>query len=134
MDLQFNLHACTDVTGFGILGHLLEVAHGCDAQIVVKYQNLPFFPYALDMYRKGESTGSNKANRVMVNKHNLEIRTSLDKAEEEMLYDPQTSGGLLLSLPNSEADALLKVLHNTGVTEAVKIGEVVDEPVGIVVA
>ncbi len=132
--LQFNLHACTDVTGFGILGHLLEVAHGCDAQIVVKYRNLPFFPYALDMYRKGESTGSNKANRVMVHQHNLEIRTTLDKAQEEMLYDPQTSGGLLLSLPNSEADALLKVLHNTGVTAAVKIGEVVDEPVGIVVA
>lgn len=131
--LQFNLHACTDVTGFGILGHLLEVAHGCDAKIVVKYQNLPLFPYALDMYRKGESTGSNKANRVMVNKHNLEIRTTLDKAQEEMLYDPQTSGGLLLSLPNSEADALLKVLHNTGVTAAVKIGEVVDEPVGIIV-
>jgi selenide,water dikinase len=131
--LQFNLHACTDVTGFGILGHLLEVAHGCDAKIVVKYQNLPFFPYALDMYRKGESTGSNKANRVMVNKHNLEIRTTLDKAQEEMLYDPQTSGGLLLSLPNSEADALLEILHNTGVNEAVKIGEVVDEPVGIAV-
>ena len=132
--LQFNLHACTDVTGFGILGHLLEVAHGCDAQIVVKYRNLPFFPYALDMYRKGESTGSNKANRVMVNKHNLEIHTTLDKAQEEMLYDPQTSGGLLLSLPDSEADALLELLHNTGVTAAVKIGEVVDEPVGIVVA
>jgi len=132
--LQFNLHACTDVTGFGILGHLLEVAHGCDAKIVVKYQNLPFFPYALDMYRKGESTGSNQANRAMVNKHNLEILTTLDSAQEEMLYDPQTSGGLLLSLPNSEAVALLKVLHNTGVTAAVKIGEVVDEPVGIVVA
>lgn len=132
--LQFNLHACTVVTGFGILGHLLEVAHGCDAKIVVKYQNLPFFPYALDMYRKGESTGSNKANRVMVHQHNLEIRSSLDSAQEEMLYDPQTSGGLLLSLPNSEADALLKVLHKTGVTDAVKIGEVVDEPVGIVVA
>ena len=132
--LQFNLHACTDVTGFGILGHLLEVAHGCDAQIVMQYRNLPFFPYALDMYKKGESTGSNRANRAMVDKHNLVIRTTLDTAQEEMLYDPQTSGGLLLSLPDSEADALLEVLHNTGVNEAVKIGEVVDEPVGIVVA
>ena len=132
--LQFNLHACTDVTGFGILGHLLEVAHGCNAKVVVNYRNLPFFPYALDMYRKGESTGSNKANRAMVNKHNLEMHITLDTAEEEMLYDPQTSGGLLLSLPNSEADALLKVLHDTGVNAAVKIGEVVDEPVGIVVA
>ncbi len=69
----------------------------------------------------------------MVDKHNLVIRTTLDTAQEEMLYDPQTSGGLLLSLPDSEADALLKVLHNTGVTAAVKIGEVVDEPVGIIV-
>ncbi len=131
--LQFNLHACTDITGFGILGHLLEVAHGCDAKVVVNYQDLPFYPYALDMYKKGESTGSNKANREMVSRHNLEMRVTLGSEEEEMLYDPQTSGGLLLSLPNAEADALLKVLHDTGVNSAVKIGEVVDEPVGIAV-
>ncbi len=132
--LQFNLHACTDVTGFGILGHLLEVAHGCNRKVVINFRNLPFYPYALDMYRKGESTGSNKANREMVGKHNLEMCITLDTAKEEMLYDPQTSGGLLLSLPDSEADDLLKVLHDTGVTSAVKIGEVVDEPVGIIVA
>ncbi len=131
--LQFNLHACTDVTGFGILGHLLEVAHGCNGKVVINFQNLPFYPYALDMYRKGESTGSNKANRDMVSKHNLEMRLTLDTAKEDMLYDPQTSGGLLLSLPDSEADDLLKALHDTGVTSAVKIGEVVDEPVGIIV-
>ncbi len=131
--LQFDLHACTDVTGFGILGHLLEVAHGCDAQIVMNYRALPFFPYALDMYRKGETTGSNRPNRTMVHLHNLEIRTRLDTAEEEMLYDPQTSGGLLLALPDSQADNLLKLLHNAGVTAAVKIGDVVDAPVGIVV-
>ena len=131
--LQFNLHACTDVTGFGILGHLLEVAHGCNGKVVINFRNFPFYPYALDMYSKGESTGSNKANREMVSKHNLEMRITLDTAKEEMLYDPQTSGGLLLSLPDSEADDLLKVLHDTGVTSAVKIGEVVDEPVGIIV-
>ena len=131
--LQFDLHACTDVTGFGILGHLLEVAHGCDAQIVMNYRALPFFPYALDMYRKGETTGSNRPNRTMVHLHNLEIRTRLDTAEEEMLYDPQTSGGLLLALPDSQADKLLKLLHDAGVTAAAKIGDVVDAPVGIVV-
>lgn len=131
--LQFSLHACTDITGFGILGHLLEVAHGCDAKIVLNYRDIPFFPYALDMYRKGESTGSNEANRVMVNKHNLAIHTTLDRAEEEILYDPQTSGGLLLALPDCEAAALLKVLHDSGVKEAVKIGKVIDEPVGIAV-
>ncbi len=132
--LKFNLHACTDITGFGILGHLLEVAHGCNAQVVMQYRNLPFFPYALDMYRKGESTGSNAANRAMVHKHHLDIQPALSPAEGEMLYDPQTSGGLLLALPDSEADDLLQKLHSSGVKEAVKIGEVVDEAVGMVVA
>ncbi len=131
--LQFNLHACTDVTGFGILGHLQEVAHGSNSKVVVNYRNIPFYPHALDMYRKGESTGSNKANRAMVDKHNLEIQIALDTSEEEMLYDPQTSGGLLLSLPNSEANRLLETLHDSGVTAAVKIGEVTGEAVGIVV-
>ena len=63
----------------------------------------------------------------------LEMWLSLDKHEEELLYDPQTSGGLLLSVPNSEADDLLSRLEDSGVSTAVKIGEVVDEPVGIVV-
>jgi selenide,water dikinase len=58
---------------------------------------------------------------------------SLDKAEEELLYDPQTSGGLLLSLPDSETDALLTALKAAGVAAAVKIGEVVDDSVGIAV-
>lgn len=131
--LQFNLHACTDVTGFGILGHLMEVALGSNARIVLNYRNIPFYPHALDMYRKGESTGSNKANRAMVNKHHLEMNIALDTAKEEMLYDPQTSGGLVLSLPNSEANGLLKLLHDSGVTSAVKIGEVTGEAAGIVV-
>jgi selenide,water dikinase len=131
--LRFNMHACTDVTGFGILGHLLEVAHGCNAKVILNYQQLPFYPHALDMYRKGETTGSNKTNRAMVEEHNLEMRITLDPAKEELLYDPQTSGGLLLSLPDSEADDLLTALHDTGVNFAVKVGEITDEPVGIVV-
>lgn len=131
--LKFNLHACTDVTGFGILGHLLEVALGCNAQVVINYDQLPFYPYALDMYKKGESTGSNKANRALVQKHSLSINASLSREQEELLFDPQTSGGLLLSVPKGEAAALLSILSESGVTAAVKIGEVVDAPVGIVV-
>ncbi len=131
--LKFDLHACTDITGFGILGHLMEVAHGCDAKVVVKYKELPFYPGALEMYRKGETTGSNKANRQMVNRHKLEMRLSLDKHEEELLYDPQTSGGLLLSLPDSQADELLAALNDAGVPAAVKIGAIIDDAVGIAV-
>jgi selenide,water dikinase len=130
--LQYDLHACTDVTGFGILGHLIEMAHGCDARIVVSYGKLPFYPAALDMYKKGETTGSNKANRQMVAKHIVEINTSLSSHEEELLYDPQTSGGLLLALPSSQADELVHSLSDTSVPTAVKIGEMTDDSVGII--
>lgn len=131
--LKFDLHACTDITGFGILGHLLEVAQGCDAKVVIKYRELPFYPGALDMYKKGETTGSNKTNRQMVSGPNLEMRLSLDKHEEELLYDPQTSGGLLLSLPDSQAGELLAALNDAGLPTAVKIGAVIDDAMGIAV-
>ena len=131
--LEFDLHACTDVTGFGILGHLLEVAHGSNARVLVNYRDLPFFPGALDMYRKGETTGSNKPNRAMVAKHILDMQISLAPPEEELLYDPQTSGGLLLSVPKTQVDEMMKKLKENGVELAVCIGEVVDEPIGLTV-
>jgi len=131
--LKFDLHACTDITGFGILGHLLEIAHGCNAKVNVHFSSLPLYPYAIDMYNKGESTGSNKANREMVSRHKLEIHCSLNTAEEELLYDPQTSGGLVLSVPGDQVDDLISALHDAGVATAVKIGEVIDGPVGLAV-
>lgn len=131
--LRFDLHACTDVTGFGILGHLLEMALGADAGILLDYQQLSFYSGALDMYRKGETTGSNRANREMVSRHRLELQRTLTRAEEELLYDPQTSGGLLMALPASRADELLTALHIAGVQHAARIGEITDEAVGIVV-
>lgn len=131
--LKYNLHACTDVTGFGILGHLAEMAHGCGLKVHVDFSQLPFYPYALDMYKKGESTGSNKANRAMVNRLNLEMHRSLSTVEEELLYDPQTSGGLILSVPISEADKLVRDLHKAGVSAAAKIAEVSGGPAGLVV-
>jgi selenide,water dikinase len=130
--LEHDLHACTDITGFGILGHLLEVAHGCDARVVVRFRDLPFYPGVNDMYKKGETTGSNKANRAMVSRHNLEMEVSLSNVEDEMLYDPQTSGGLLLSLPSEQAGQLMEDLVKAGVPAA-NIGEIVDESVGITV-
>jgi len=131
--LKFDLHACTDLTGFGILGHLLEMAHGADARIIVDYSQLAFYPGALEMYKKGETTGSNQPNRAMVAKHNLEMQRLLTPAEEELLYDPQTSGGLLLALPAAQADELLTALRNAGVQQVMRIAEVTAEPVGITV-
>jgi len=131
--LQYDLHACTDITGFGILGHLLEMAHGCNASVILDYKKLPFYTDALAMYEKGETTGSNKPNRAMVARHPLDLQISLSTAEEELLYDPQTSGGLLLALPGLQADELIAALTAANVQTAVRIGEIAASSVEIVV-
>jgi len=122
--LKFEVHACTDVTGFGILGHSLELARGSDVQIDLIYENLPFYPNALRMYRKGETTGSNKANRKLA-EGAWEIAAQRSAAEQDLLFDPQTSGGLLLAVPAAQTDDLIARLKKEGVATAVRVGEVV---------
>ncbi len=122
--LNFDVHSCTDITGFGIVGHSLEMAMGSGVQINLFGKEFPFYPHALNMYRKGETTGSNKANRRLSEGY-LEIVTKLSKEKEELLFDPQTSGGLLLAVPGSQAEELVNKLKNAGVETAVKIGEAV---------
>ena len=125
--VSFDIHSCTDITGFGIVGHSLEMATGSGVQINLFYKELPLYPHALEMYRKGETTGSNKANRRLSQGH-LEISAKISREEEELLFDPQTSGGLLLSVPESQAKQLLNELKTAGVETAVKIGEVILSP------
>jgi selenide,water dikinase len=122
--LEFDMHACTDVTGFGILGHMLELARGNNVRIELIYENLPFYPSALQMYEKGETTGSNKANRRLA-EGAWELSTQRSVVEQDLLFDPQTSGGLLLVLPDAQADDLIASLKNEGIEAAVRVGEVV---------
>ncbi len=129
--LKFDLHAATDVTGFGILGHAVEMSYGSGYEIVLQYGALPVYPDTLDMYGKGETTGSNEANRHMVENHRFTLRCELNHRDRGLIYDPQTSGGLLLALPESQADTLLTALHQAGVSGAVKIGHVGDNEAGV---
>jgi len=122
--VKFDVHACTDVTGFGILGHTLELARGSDVQIDLIYQNLPFYPHALQMYQKGETTGSNKANRRLA-EGAWEMTTQRTAEEQALLFDPQTSGGLLIAVPDSQVDDLISRLKKEGLETAVRVGEVV---------
>ena len=122
--LKFNVHACTDVTGFGILGHTLELARGNDVQIELIYESLPFYPNALQMYKKGETTGSNKANRRLA-EGAWDLGTQRLAVEQDLLFDPQTSGGLLLVVPAVQTDDLIASLKNEGIETAVRVGEVV---------
>ena len=125
--VSFDIHACTDITGFGIVGHSLEMATGSGIQINLFFNELPFYPHALEMYRKGETTGSNKANRKL-SEGRLEIIAKLSREDEELLFDPQTSGGLLLSVPESQAKQLMNELKTAGVETAAKIGKAVSSP------
>lgn len=122
--LNYAVHACTDVTGFGLAGHALEMASGSGLMMELEYARLPVHPNVLEMYRKGETTGSNQANRKLV-EGKLELARSLSAAQTELLFDPQTSGGLLLAVREDQADSLLDDLRQSGVEHAVIIGRAV---------
>lgn len=122
--LGYDIHACTDVTGFGLAGHTLEIAKGSRKQINLFYKEIPFYPNARAMYQKGETTGSNKANRKILDGY-MEIEAKISRREEELLFDPQTSGGLIFSVPASQAGELIMKLKQAGSEAATQVGEVV---------
>jgi len=121
---RFDVHACTDITGFGLMGHCVEMARG-GVRLRISFNSLPFYPNALAMYRRGETTGSNPANRKAANGF-WELKTTLAGEEVELLFDPQTSGGLLLSVPDTQADELVQLLKSDGIGSACRIGEVLE--------
>ncbi|MEX1254954.1 MAG: selenide, water dikinase SelD [Dehalococcoidia bacterium] len=113
---------CTDVTGFSLLGHAEEMARAAGLQIVIDASSLPTLPGALDYARQGHVTGG--ANR---NRQGLEGKVSLPSglAEdvEHLLFDPQTSGGLLIAIPAERADGLARALEADGLLGA-RVGRV----------
>jgi len=123
--LNFEIHACTDITGFGILGHSLEMAKGSGLQIDLIFNRFPLYPNAVKMYQKGESTGSNKANRQL-SQGFWESAAGLAVEEQELLFDPQTSGGLLFALPAVQCDELLTGLKKAGIEAAAHVGNAVE--------
>ena len=129
--LRFDVHGCTDVTGFGILGHAVEMAKGSGVGIRLDFRSLPLYADALAMYRKGETTGSNAANRRSV-EGAWRLQAQLTAEEQELLFDPQTSGGLLISLPVAQAGELVRDLKAAGVDAAAVVGEVLAPGAGLV--
>lgn len=119
--LNYVVHACTDVTGFALAGHALEMAVGSGLGIDLDHSALPVYSNALEMYAQGETTGSNRANRQLV-AGKLNLSADLSAAQKELLFDPQTSGGLLLAVKADQADSLVAALHEAGIGQAAIIG------------
>ena len=119
----FRVHACTDVTGFGLAGHGFELAKGSGVSLEMRLDALPVLREAREMYQRGVTTGINTANRSMVG-GSIRFPESTSAKDREIVFDPQTSGGLLVTLPDTEAESALKALHAAGVADASRIGTV----------
>jgi selenide,water dikinase len=130
--LTVDVHACTDVTGFGLLGHACEMIEGTDVGMVIYSSQVPFFPEVKELSEMGMLPGGlhrNREFRISM----VEISPEIPLFMVDVLFDPQTSGGLLISVPGSEAEPLLDRMHKEGIEEAAIIGEVVAEPKGRIV-
>jgi selenide,water dikinase len=121
----FKVHAATDVTGFGLAGHAFEMAAGSDVRLKISMDEIPIMQEALAMYKKGMNTGMNASNRRLV-AENLRFENKLPAWHQEIVYDPQTSGGLLVSVPASGSENMLEALINAGVDQARIIGHVTE--------
>jgi selenide,water dikinase len=120
---EFEIHAATDITGFGLAGHALEMARGSGVRMEFVMDRLPIMQESLEMYRIGVTTGVNKHNRELV-ENVTRFENNLPSWHREIVYDPQTSGGLLASLPHSQGEDLVKALRRAGVDEACLVGKV----------
>jgi len=126
------VHALTDVTGYGLAGHALEMARGAGLALHLEAASLPAYPHALAMIEKDLLCGGSRANRRAVEPH-LTRGAGVSEAQLWLACDAQTSGGLLIAVAAAEAAALLAALHTGGVAEAVLIGRVDVGPPGTLV-
>ena len=117
-----NVHACTDVTGFGLLGHSYEMASGSGVTIRLHGAALPLMDEARDMAKMGIIPGGTYRNMDYVKPH-LTVLPTAQQAFLDLAADPQTSGGLLVSLPHGDAERLLDALHTFAPWSAI-VGEV----------
>lgn len=106
--LNFDVHGCTDVTGFGFLGHAREMAAGSGVTIEVESAKIPLLPGALDAVRAGAIPGGLANNREFVSSA-VSMAAPVDSSLLDLLHDPQTSGGLLISLPEADAVRMEKL-------------------------
>jgi selenide,water dikinase len=118
------VHALTDITGFGLLGHTLELARGSKLTARVRYAELPWLPGVIDLAEAGVYTGASGRNWDAYGK-DIALPSTLPSAARTLLTDPQTSGGLLVSCSPDAVDDVLAVFRADGFADARVIGEMV---------
>ena len=119
---NFTVHACTDVTGFSLMGHSVEMASASDVTIHIKAYDIPLFDDVIEAAQMGLIPAASYGNRKAI--IDVQVDEALDPVWTDILFDPQTSGGLLFSVPANEGEQLVKSLHEAGIDCAAIVGAV----------
>jgi selenide,water dikinase len=122
---EFDIRGATDITGFGLLGHTWELARGSNATVEIDSSAVPLIPGALDLATQGLLTSGDKTNRSYVGP-DVEISGKVSKELASLLFDPQTAGGMLISIESARADKMLSELRSTYPAAAI-IGRVLSK-------
>lgn len=123
--INHTVHACTDITGFGLLGHALEMAKGSNVSIEIDHLKVPIIKEAIPLAEMGIIPAGAYKNQSHVSRF-LEISQEILEVYYDLFCDPQTSGGLLVSVPESEADEIVQALEKNKAFAYSVIGKVVD--------
>lgn len=126
---EVEAHACTDITGFGLLGHTCQIAQHSQVGIKVHLDSVPFFTEAEEFAKMGLCPGGLHRNKEFYSEM-VDFSSQVPDYMKDMLFDPQTSGGLLISLAPEAAELLMDKLQKAGIQNTAIIGEVVSKPVG----
>jgi selenide, water dikinase len=124
--LNYNVHAATDITGFGLVGHATKMADGSGVTLQIEESDLPLLPGVLELSSAGMTPGGGKRNREFFAPR-VRIPEEVSDEIAQIAFDPQTSGGLLIALPESEAHSLLVDLQKMGNADAAVIGRVTSQ-------
>jgi selenide,water dikinase len=130
--MSVGVHGCTDITGFGFLGHAAEMLEETGNGMIIDSADVPVFSEAKALLESGFVPGGLYRNRDF-RKGMVEISPDVPDYLADMLYDPQTSGGLLMAVAKTKAARMLQALHDAGVKNAAIVGEVVAEPKGKII-
>jgi len=122
---DYHVHACTDITGFGLIGHTCELAEGSGVSVTLRACAAPLLPRALDMAREDMFSGGMERNRDYFGSR-VSVDSGVSAALSSLLFDPHTSGGLLLSVPAEEAEELLAALKKE-IPASAEIGEAAEK-------
>ena len=123
--VRYGVHSCTDVTGFALLGHAYEMAQGSNCTIHIEVEKVPYHAEALELASMGLVPAGAYRNREYA-QAGVAVSRDIPLAMEDILYDPQTSGGLLFAIPEMEAEACLAQLKQT-IPDAAIIGYVTEK-------